>query len=242
MSYTITSKTFTRLVNAQDSNFLTLSEQTLLMPQINKSRVEFEIDTFGNFAGLIDKLPVNDVYPPNVIGRTARPKHLKVVKKEFSPAGITYYNAKDEVIQASFFSQYLADYYVNLGKKLTERVLLAHEEFDLVMEAWEDAGFKVIDHEEGYSSIKVELFGGDYSYILIDRNLQSIIGTAHYRSDGSLISKSVSYIQEGSGTAQSPQQINSQFITPFTTPFSEVEMEIVIQSKITDINYRKSLK
>ncbi len=239
LTYSIKTTKFTRLINHQDSSLLTLSERTLLLPEIKEAYIEFELDTFGNFAGEIDMLHTAALYPKNVIGRRVTPEHLKVARMEFSQTGITYFNGQDDIIQADPFCQNLANYYEQLSNHLSQEVLLSPEDFDLVMEAWEDAGFQIVDNGEDYSSIKFDLPNGNYSYVLLDRNLQSIVGTAHYMSNGNLISKSVSYIQPE--TEHSSKKINSLYATPFKTPFSEVEMEIVIQSEITNLNYTTNL-
>lgn len=239
LNYSIKTSKFTRLSNPQDSSLLTLSEKTLLLPEISKAMVKFELDTLGNFAGEIVMIPTESIYPENVIGRRVTPEYLEVARMEFSQSGITYYNVQNEIIQADPFCQRLSNYYINLASQLSEEVLISPEEFDLVMEAWEDAGFEVVDNGVDYSRIKFDLPGGNYSYVLIDRNLQSIVGTAHYMSDGSLISKSMNYIQ--SGTEHSAQKIHNLYVTPFQTPFSEIDLKIVIQSEITELNYTSNL-
>ncbi|TVR87632.1 MAG: hypothetical protein EA411_07135 [Saprospirales bacterium] len=239
LSYNVKTIKYTRLVNPQDSSILTNSEKTLLVPEIRKANVVFEMDTLGNFAGEIIMLPTEPIYPKNVIGRRVTPENLKVARKEFSSSGINYYNSQDNIISAEPFCQRLANYYVHLSNNLSEEVLLSPQDFDLVMDAWKDAGFHVVDNGPDYSSIKFDLQGGNYSYVLIDRNQQSIVGTAHYKNDGSLISKSTSYIQPE--TEQNPKKINSFYVTPFKTPFSEVEMEIVIQSELNNINHTTNL-
>ncbi len=236
--YDIKSSQFTRLSNPQDSNLLTMSEKTLLLPEISESIVQFELGADGEFAGEIEMIPRTSVYPTNVIGRKVTPEEFAVAKMSFTNTSVAYYNKNNELFQADGFCQRLSNYYIQLSNQLTEKVFISPEAFDMIMAAWADAGYEVTENGD-YSSIKFDLPNGNYTYVLVDIEKQSIVGTSHYKNDGSLISKSVSYLQDDATNNSS--RINSLYVTPFKAPFSEVDMEIVIQSEISNIIYNTIL-
>ncbi len=239
ISFTANTAQYVRPSNFQDTSIMTLSERSLMVPEIWKSNVIFELDENGNFAGEINFLPIETQYPKNVIGRHVAPEGLELSKIEFDNEISTFYNLEGEVKNIDALCSQVRDYYVQLSSNLVERELISNEAFEIMMLAWEDAGYQVTDYGGNYQSIRVDLPNGNYSYVFVDKSIQAVVGNAFFNNDGSLESRSVSYIETDEEGEY--ENITNIFATPFTSPLSEVEMEIVVNSDISNITINSNL-
>ncbi|TVR76377.1 MAG: hypothetical protein EA409_13530 [Saprospirales bacterium] len=239
INYTVTTAQYMRPSNLQDTSLMTLSERSLMVPEIWKSNVIFELDKNGNFAGEIDFLPVESQLPANVIGRHVAPEGLELGKIEFNNEISTFYNLEGEVKNIDALCIKVRDYYVQLSSNLVEKVIISEEAFETMMLAWEDAGYEVTDYGGNYQSIRIDLPNGNYSYVFVDKSIQAVVGNANFNKDGSLESRTVSFIETDEEGEY--ENIKNIFATPFTGSFSEVDMEIVVSSELSNISINSNL-
>jgi len=239
INYTVTTAQYMRPSNLQDTSLMTLSERSLMVPEIWKSNVIFELDKNGNFAGEIDFLPVESQLPANVIGRHVALEGLELGKIEFNNEISTFYNLEGEVKNIDALCIKVRDYYVQLSSNLVEKVIISEEAFETMMLAWEDAGYEVTDYGGNYQSIRIDLPNGNYSYVFVDKSIQAVVGNANFNKDGSLESRTVSFIETDEEGEY--ENIKNIFATPFTGSFSEVDMEIVVSSELSNISINSNL-
>jgi hypothetical protein len=233
MTYDLTTTRTLRPVNPDDESRLTHSERSLMVPEVTAMRVHFELDKEGNYFYKIDVLPSPVEYPQDMIGRNYVTTTENIGRMEFKNSGSKYYDKAgkllDEIPPSSADDLLI---YKEMAENLSERVILPQDQFEIFMQAWEEAGYEVEHNGENLYSIKFELSGGRTTYVFVDKAAQNIVGTTNYEADGSLVNRTHNIT---TGDPINPEKIVSVFTTPFTVPLSETDMVIMVTSKATNI-------
>ncbi len=232
MTYDLRSTRSLRPVNPDREAQLTQSEKSLMVPEVNDMKVHFELDTAGNYFYRIDILPSPVNYPQGMIGRNYVTTMENVGRIEFRNSGAQFFDKNGQVMND--FSPNSDDvlFYKEMATQLSERVILPQDQFELFMDAWEDAGYEVKNNGGNTYSIQFDLSGGRTTYVYVDKVKQNIIGTANYEADGSLVNRTHNIT---TGDPINPESIVSIFATPFKAPLSDTDMEIVVSNKATNI-------
>ncbi len=232
MEYDFRTTRFVRPLNPSDNELLTKAEKSLLVPEVTDMKVFFEIDTEGNYFCNIDILPSQVNYPADMIGRAYVTTNEGIGRIEFTNAGAKYFDKSGQLLNS--FTPESSDviYYKNMAQQLAEKVILPQQQFVSLMQAWEEAGYEVKQYGENKYSIKFDLSGGRVTYVYVDKVNQSIIGTSNHESDGSVVNRTHNIT---SGDPSNPESITTIFATPFKGPLSDIDMQIVISAKATNI-------
>jgi hypothetical protein len=232
LSYTVTTHKYVRPADPEAQSQMARSEQAVMLPEITQAEVSFEMDTLGNFSGVIQLLPQEAMYPANTIGRRVLPDELKVARTVFSNSSITYYNAAGATIQASPFCSQIAGYYQLLASNVHEHLTVSPDHFELLMAGWREAGFQVEDVGERLHVVNVPRGGGGKTRLAIDNQLQAIVGSAHFDASGNLLTASSLSVE---GSIAEPTRLSHRFMTPAIAPLSGVPIEMVYDSTIENI-------
>jgi hypothetical protein len=232
LAYTVTTHKYVRPADPEALNQMARSEQSVMIPEITQAEVSFEMDTSGNFFGVIQMQPPEELYPANTIGRRVLPDELKVARTVFNNSGITYYNAAGETIEASPFCSQIAGYYQLLASNVQERLTVSPDHFALLMAGWREAGFQIEDVGERMHVVEVARSGGGKTQLAIDNQLQAIVGSAHFDAAGNLLTASSLSVE---GSIAEPTRLSHRFMTPARAPLSDVPIEILYDSIIENI-------
>jgi len=232
MTYDVRTTRSLRPINPDHEAQLTQSEKSLMVPEVTDMKVHFELDTAGNYFYRIDIKPSPVHYPADMIGRNYVTTMEKVGRIEFRNSGAQFFDKSGQVMND--FAPEPADvqFYKEMAEQLAERVLLPQDQFELFMQAWEEAGYEVKNNGGNTYSIKFDLSGGRTTYVYVDKVKQNIIGTANYEADGSLVNRTHNIT---TGDPINPESIVTIFTTPFKAPLSETDMEIMVSQKATNI-------
>lgn len=232
MSYDLRTTRSLRPVNPDYEAQLTQSERSLMVPEVNDMKVHFELDTAGNYFYRIDIKPSPVTYPTDMIGRNYVTTMEKVGRIEFRNSGAQFFDKNGAVMNDFYPNPDDVLFYKEMATQLSERVILPQDQFELFMQAWEEAGYEVKNNGGNTYSIQFDLSGGRTTYVYVDKVKQNIIGTANYEADGSLVNRTYSITTVD---PINPESIVSIFTTPFKAPLSDTDMEIMVTNKATNI-------
>lgn len=233
LSFDVASQKRVRALNPAQDSELAPAEQVLMAPEVTVAKVDFEMDTLGNFAGQVQVLPHDAGYPEGMIGKRAVPKAYQLGRMEFSNGQVAYYNTVGELIQADGFCEKIAQHFQTLATDLGSHATLEPDAFAAVMQGWGDAGYEVESISGGHQVINIPLPDGRRSQMLIDTEKQAVVGNAHYDSSGELLSSSVTLFK---GPASAPEEVLYRFLAPAKGPLSGTDLAIVYQSHLTNIS------
>lgn len=239
LSFDIVIQKRVRPLDPDQEGQLSLSERSLMVPEITVASAEFVIDTSGNFAGRLLVQPYDEGYPEGTIGRRNIPAHLQLGRMEFNNQNVEYFNVQGDPIVADYFCAAIAQQFQSLSTDLGDQTILSPEHFSLMMQGWQDAGYQVEDAGTDHQIIHIPLTDGKTTQMLIHKERQIVVGNAVYDASGELLSSRMTYYKGIPGA--DPEEIIHRFLVPAMGPISETELAIVYQSHLSNISITSNL-
>lgn len=208
------------------------SERAVLIPERGSSTTTFSMDTSGNIYGEVIFLSNEIDYPDNTIGRILTPEYLKVAKFSFDNNTVNYYDDQEALIESAPSCAELVSYYQLLANEIYSHINFTAEEFSWFISGWEDAGYTVDDYGDNLHVVNIPLSNGGLHKMVIDNELQAVVGSSFFDASGSMLTSSSISID---GTVSNPNRIVHQFTTNTKMPLSQVDVELVYQSTMENI-------
>ena len=240
LSYDAHSITRTLPVRGFPFDSLSLAEQSLAIPRLQKRHVEVCVEENGDFYAEVTIEPEPIDHPENAVGLPdpVRPE-LELSRIEIFNDDANFFNASGEMIGGT----------VNAGFDVAAEIReeldflrnydpLTEEQVDAMIQGMRDAGLDIIDTDnDRYVVLREAMPSGGSRHTMFDKLMQIERGVAFYDEQGELINRSAIAYE---GTPDAPVLTGSQHMVYFDSPTTEARMAIKTNTSISNYQFTQN--
>jgi len=244
MEYEIITASYVTPVNPADKENITEAEEFLGRPEFEGRKVMQLVNKDGTIDANIDVMNLEGMpdYPKNRIGGAMVPSDQQTKRIEVRGGQYTHYNEAGDVLSTHYQDQASTAFYTRILEDFKEKVMLAEDEMDLLLYAFEDMGF-VVSQNSSDPTLEELVYtfpDGSMTKLYIDKTLQEIVARRQYDENGSLEFAS-DFIHKTIDSEEEPELVFHRIATFYDSPFSGVKMAIMRVSEIRNLNIQTHL-
>ncbi|WP_421949397.1 hypothetical protein [Phaeodactylibacter xiamenensis] len=241
ISYDVIVSTFLIPENPDDAELLSPGERALASPIVEGSRVKQFINRDGTIDGEIQRMDLEGMprYPEPRIGGPVMPKKYRPQRIVIEGGASTSFNAEGEIISHCFQGAETAMYFQRIADELSEGTMLSGEEFDYMIEGFDEAGFDVSVNSQDNNIVELahEFEDARRTVFYLDKTQQRIRARAHYDAEGQLETLSEYVFEPGEPAVLTAHR----FVTFYDAPRNGVRMGVWKTAQFRNFELEKNL-